>query len=105
MKHYFKALMLALQFLTRIPIPVTVQPDEHSARRSLALFPLVGWLIGGILYCLCIMIMLPGKFSPFTVAVILVAAETMLTGAFHLDGLADTFDAFFSTAASALWGL
>jgi adenosylcobinamide-GDP ribazoletransferase len=101
MKHYFKAFILALQFLTRFPVPVDVEPDEELARCSLALFPLVGWLIGGILYCLCIMVMLPGKFSPFTVAVILVAAETMLTGAFHLDGLADTFDAFFSTAQTA----
>ncbi len=42
--------------------------------------------------------MLPGKFSPLTIAVLLVAAETLITGAFHLDGLADTFDAFFSTA-------
>jgi adenosylcobinamide-GDP ribazoletransferase len=98
MKSYFKALLLAIQFLTRIPVPVDIQPDEQLARRSLVMFPLVGWLIGGILYCLCIFIMLPGKFSPLTVAVILVAFETLITGAFHLDGLADTFDAFFSTA-------
>ena len=98
MKQYFKALLLAIQFLTRIPVPVDIQPDEQLARRSLVMFPLVGWLIGGILYLLCIIIMLPGRFSPITVAVILVAVETLITGAFHLDGLADTFDAFFSTA-------
>jgi adenosylcobinamide-GDP ribazoletransferase len=98
MKQYLNAFLLALQFLTRLPVPVDVVPDVQLAQRSLAMFPLVGWLIGGILYCLCIMVMLPGKFSPFSIAVMLVAAETMLTGAFHLDGLADTFDAFFSTA-------
>ena len=98
MKPYFKALILAIQFLTRIPVPADIQPDEQLARRSLVMFPLVGWLIGGILYLLCIFITLPGKFSPLTVAVILVTVETLITGAFHLDGLADTFDAFFSTA-------
>jgi adenosylcobinamide-GDP ribazoletransferase len=97
MKTFFKALIFAVQFLTRIPIPVAVQPQERIARCSLALFPLAGWLIGGILYFLCIALMLPGRFSPLTVAVFIVAAEALITGAFHLDGLADTFDAFFST--------
>jgi adenosylcobinamide-GDP ribazoletransferase len=98
MNQYFKALLLAIQFLTRIPVPVDIEPDQQLTRRSLYMFPLVGWLIGGILYLLCIFIMMPGKFSPLTVAVILVTVETLITGAFHLDGLADTFDAFFSTA-------
>ncbi len=92
-----KSFIFAIQFLTRIPLAADIAPDEKLARRSLALFPLVGWLIGGILYCLCVLIMLPGKLAPVTVAALLVAAETFLTGAFHLDGLTDTFDAFFST--------
>lgn len=100
MKSFFKAFIFAVQFLTRIPIPVVMQPDKRIASCCLALFPLVGWLIGAILYSLCIILLLPGKFSPLTVAVFIVAAETMLTGAFHLDGLADSFDAFFSTAKS-----
>jgi adenosylcobinamide-GDP ribazoletransferase len=98
MKTFFKAFIFAIQFLTRIPIPVVVAPDERIARCSLIVFPFVGWLIGGILYSLCALILLAGTFSPLTIAVILVTAETLLTGAFHLDGLADSFDAFFSTA-------
>jgi adenosylcobinamide-GDP ribazoletransferase len=98
MKTFYKALIFAIQFLTRIPIPVIVKPDERIARCSLILFPVVGWLVGGILYGLCTFILLAGSFSPLTIAVILVTAETLLTGAFHLDGLADSCDAFFSTA-------
>jgi len=98
MKTFFKGLIFAIQFLTRIPIPLVVAPDERIARYGLILFPFVGWLIGGILYSLCALILLAGTFNPLTIAVILVTAETLLTGAFHLDGLADTFDAFFSTA-------
>ncbi len=98
MKTFYKAFIFAIQFLTRIPIPVDMEPDERIARCSLILFPFVGWLIGGLLCSLCALILLAGTFSPLTIAVILVTVETILTGAFHLDGLADTFDAFFSTA-------
>ncbi|MBN2108025.1 MAG: adenosylcobinamide-GDP ribazoletransferase [Deltaproteobacteria bacterium] len=98
MKTFFKALIFAIQFLTRIPIPVAVEPDGRIARYGLILFPCVGWLIGGMLYSLCALMLLAGTLSPLTIAVLLVTAETLLTGAFHLDGLADTFDAFFSTA-------
>ena len=100
MKNFMKAFIFAVQFLTRIPVPGFVEPDELLARRSLVLFPLVGWMIGGMLYCLCIILMLPGRLSPLTVSVFLVTIETLITGAFHLDGLADTFDAFFSTATT-----
>jgi adenosylcobinamide-GDP ribazoletransferase len=36
-------------------------------------------------------------FNGFTIAVIIVTIETIITGAFHLDGLADTFDALLSS--------
>ncbi len=36
-----------------------------------------------------------------TAAVIVVAIETLITGAFHLDGLADTFDALLSPGTTA----
>lgn len=98
MKHYAAAFRFAVGFLTRIPAGPVAEPDGNLARRSLALFPLVGWLIGVMLYGLCSLLMLTGRFSPFTAALILVAAETLLTGAFHLDGLADTHDGFYSTA-------
>lgn len=98
MKQTLNAFLFAVQFLTRIPVPVSLEPDEQLARRSLALFPLAGWLIGTILYSVCVLIMLPGRFSPLTVAVVIVAVEAIITGAFHLDGLADTFDAFLSPA-------
>lgn len=98
MKRLLQAFIFAVQFLTRIPIRAGIDADEQLARLSLSLFPLVGWLVGGMLYCLCIILMLTGSLSPLTVAVFIVAAETVLTGAFHLDGLADSFDAFLSPA-------
>ena len=99
MKTFFKAFIFAIQFLTRIPVPVVVEPDGRIARCSLALFPLCGLAdrrhtLQPVRSYAC----WPGTFSPLTIAVMIVAAETLLTGAFHLDGLADTFDAFFSTA-------
>jgi adenosylcobinamide-GDP ribazoletransferase len=39
-------------------------------------------------------------FNAFTIAVIIVTIETIITGAFHLDGLADTFDALLSSGTT-----
>ena len=100
MKDLFHAYILAVQFLTRIPVPVSVEPNESTARRALMFFPLVGWLLGLLLFCLWWLIDLSGISSAFTAAAIIITAETILTGAFHLDGLADTFDAFLSSGTT-----
>ena len=83
--------LLALQFLTRLPI--ALKDDEFSPERlesSTRYYPLVGLLIGSfaaLVYYLCTLA-LP---APLPV-LISTAASLLLTGAFHEDGLADTFD-------------
>jgi len=100
MKNLLHAAILAVQFLTRIPVPVSVEPEESTTGKALVLFPLVGWLLGSLLFALWWLLNASGKFNPFTASVIIVTAETILTGAFHLDGLADTFDALLSPGTS-----
>ena len=80
-------LKVALAFLTRIPIN---HGPQISLRRSAALFPLVGaliGLIGGLVFYVSSAI-LPPLVSASTSILVTVA----ITGAFHLDGLADICD-------------
>ncbi len=82
-------LRTAIGFLTRVPITT---PDEVVLARAAPWFPFVGLLIG--LAQGLILLGLRTVIPPLPAAVLTVAAATMITGAFHHDGLADMADAF-----------
>ncbi len=83
------ALWIAIGFLTTLPVPThDLAPD--AMRRAAPWFPLVGLGIGALL---------AGAawaagwlFPPAVTAVLVVALWAALTGALHLDGLADCGD-------------
>jgi adenosylcobinamide-GDP ribazoletransferase len=81
----------AVAFLTRVPVGRWVTLDADDVSRGGALFPLVGAGIGAVVGGLTDA--LAGPFTPALGAVIGVAAGAALTGALHLDALADTADA------------
>ncbi|HWP12162.1 MAG TPA: adenosylcobinamide-GDP ribazoletransferase [Ramlibacter sp.] len=94
-----RALVLALQYFTRVPVPAAVARwtgfDAGLQRASLAHFPAVGLLVAavGIVCYWAAATMLPrGGFAPLLAAVVSTAATIALTGALHEDGLADTVD-------------
>jgi len=83
--------LLALVFLTRLPIKLPCSPPEGATARMMAWFPLAGAVVGAIgavVYALLHW----GGASPIVAAVVAVAAMVFTTGAMHEDGLADTFD-------------
>ncbi len=84
-----RQILVAISFLTRLPagnIACTAMDVGRAARW----FPLVGALLGAI-YIAVLKLLSP--FLPALVtAVLLVAIDALLTGAMHLDGLADTAD-------------
>lgn len=82
--------LIALQFLTIIPIPCDTRCQKEDLGRASALFPLAGLTIGGLL--LGLNWLLAPWFPRSLVAALLVTAMAALTGALHLDGLADTAD-------------
>ncbi len=86
-----RSLKLALQFLTILPLKVSGEVPPAALRRSLAWFPLVGLLIGGVLATLQ-QHAWPGAPARLS-CLLLVVAGLLLTGALHLDGLADVADA------------
>lgn len=83
---------LALVFLTRLPLPLWFQPQPADWGRSALYFPAVGLLIGGLLAV--VHALLPTAAAPALSAALLLTVWTGLTGALHLDGLADVADAW-----------
>jgi adenosylcobinamide-GDP ribazoletransferase len=80
----------ALSFLTRVPIGRWITLDAADVARGGAFFPLVGAGIGAVVGGLAHVLVDP--LTPALAATCGVAAGLLLTGALHLDGLADTFD-------------
>jgi len=89
------ALLIAIQTLTRIPLPMLeARVDSRTLARSALFYPLVGAMLGlmGLAVYGLLNLVLPQSI----VALALVAFWALLTGGLHEDGLADTFDAFGS---------
>ena len=87
----WRPLVLALQFLTRFPVPAITAANDRDRGRSVLWYPLVGLLIGLAL------IVLSGAIDTTPVvlrAALLLAAWVFVTGGLHLDGLADSADAW-----------
>ncbi|MDH4562470.1 adenosylcobinamide-GDP ribazoletransferase [Pseudomonas sp. BN411] len=84
-------LLIALQFLTRLPVRLPGMPEPRQIGRSLLWYPLVGVLIGALL--LAGAWLLDGRPVLLSSALLL-ALWVGLSGGLHLDGLADTADAW-----------
>jgi adenosylcobinamide-GDP ribazoletransferase len=84
--------LAAIAFLTRIPVPSRFAFDGKDVGRATLFFPLVGALIGALAVGLRY-ILFPTLPAPLA-ATLVVAAGALLTGALHLDGLADMTDGF-----------
>ena len=85
-----RGLILALGFLTRLPLPVLrdFQPAEFS--RALVWFPAAGLVVGA---AVALAAALGAVLDPWLGALAGVAMWAWITSGLHLDGLADTADA------------
>ncbi|NBA97774.1 adenosylcobinamide-GDP ribazoletransferase [Pseudomonas sp. R5(2019)] len=82
---------IALQFLGSLPVRLPGMPAPEQMGRSLLWYPAVGLLFGCVL--LALNAVLAG--APLLLhAALLLAAWVLLSGALHLDGLADSADAW-----------
>jgi adenosylcobinamide-GDP ribazoletransferase len=82
-----KGLIIATQFLTRLPLP-SVAMDDDAFARSMRWFPAVGLLIG--------LFLMGGALAisdDWIAALAVLLLWIGITGALHIDGLADLADA------------
>ena len=93
MPEPLRLLLVALRFMTRLPLP-RVEFREGDLRRASALFPLVGAVVAGI--GIGVRAALEPLWGGSVATVGALAAMIVVTGALHEDGLADTAD--------GLWG-
>ncbi|MDX5982695.1 adenosylcobinamide-GDP ribazoletransferase [Sphingomonas echinoides] len=85
-----KSVLLAIQFLTRLPTP-QVQATERDFARSMRWFPAVGLIIGALVAGGA---WLGAQLDGWVAALAAVAVWVGVTGALHLDGLADLADGY-----------
>jgi adenosylcobinamide-GDP ribazoletransferase len=90
-----KAALAALQFLTVLPLPRSLDVGERALGQSVWFFTLVGLGIGAAIAG--IDHLWAGYVPPLPAAVLVTILLLMASGGLHIDGLADTADGFFSS--------
>ncbi|WP_024617508.1 adenosylcobinamide-GDP ribazoletransferase [Pseudomonas kilonensis] len=82
---------IALQFLSSLPVRLPGMPEPEQLGRSLLFYPVVGLLFGVLLWLLNALLL----GTPLLLhAALLLSAWVLLSGGLHLDGLADSADAW-----------
>lgn len=85
------AFWLAVQFLTRLPVPAGPENTEEDQGRALLFYPVVGLVIGTLL---SFAQQLFSGADHLLAAALVLAVWVLVTGGLHLDGLADSADAW-----------
>lgn len=91
-----KGILLAFQFFTVFPIKKELPLGKKEVTMMYCTLPFIGGIIGTIVAAAYLLSTDLLGFGSFLTAVLLVAIGFALTGGLHLDGWADTADAFFS---------
>ena len=80
----------AIQFLTRLRVPVLHNFQPSWLNNAVAYFPAVGMLVGGIS---ALVLVMAAVIWPYPIpAILAIFAGVIVTGALHEDGLADSVD-------------
>jgi len=82
---------LAVSFLTRLPVPNLGSLQAPDFGRAALYYPVVGLLLG---FLLCLPVWLFSGADSFLLAAIITVLWAALTGGLHLDGVADSADAW-----------
>src|ERR1019366_7911728 len=85
--------MVALQFLTIAPPVIRRLFTPQEMGRAVGFFPIVGLILGGLLFGLDETLRL--LWPPGISAALVLLAWVLLTGALHMDGFLDTCDGLF----------
>ncbi|MCF6436093.1 adenosylcobinamide-GDP ribazoletransferase [Pseudoalteromonas sp. MMG022] len=86
------AFLLAVVFLTRLPVPIKDKVDDSQLNQASGYFSLVGLLVGLLLAF--IYLLLQSILTAEVAVILTLATGIFVTGAFHEDGFADVWDGF-----------
>jgi adenosylcobinamide-GDP ribazoletransferase len=89
----FASVLVAMRFLTRLPVPFVRTIDPPPLDQAMGMFPVAGALVGAVTALIvigCDRLGLP----PFFSAAVAIGLTAAVTGALHEDGLADVADGF-----------
>lgn len=89
--NQWQSFLIALQFLTIIPVKLSEPVDKRNNGQSLLYYPLVGFIIASIMM---LTVWLLNNQSASVIAVVSLLVWIVLTGGLHIDGLADSADAW-----------
>lgn len=92
MKKEWKIFLTAVMFLTRIPVPRTMDHNPVYLQKSPKYFPVIGWIVGGT--CALVFLVFSRYISTDIGILASMIAGFLLTGALHEDGFADVCDGF-----------
>jgi adenosylcobinamide-GDP ribazoletransferase len=92
-KDWLEDLLVAVAFLTRVPMPHPHGATPPNFARAHRAFPLVGAAIGAVIGVADLLMLALGLPS-LAAAALALGAGALLTGALHEDGLADVADGF-----------
>ncbi|WP_269620130.1 adenosylcobinamide-GDP ribazoletransferase [Zhongshania sp. BJYM1] len=93
LQREWQVFLLAVGFLTRIPVPADPDFSEEKLNGASRYFPLVGLIVAGV--SALVFVAVAALFTNTLIAVLLsMVASILLTGAFHEDGFADSCDGF-----------
>ncbi len=91
-----RRILVAIQFLTSIPVRIKGEITDRDLAGSMAYFPLVGLLAGAILALSYNILVL--FFPHAAVCAFIMIINVVICGGLHIDGFIDTFDAIASGA-------
>jgi adenosylcobinamide-GDP ribazoletransferase len=98
-ENFFVPCLMAIALLTRLPVTRFLPQNwrDKSLGQSALWYPFVGLLLGFLLTV--VVMFLPAQTAPIIIAILIVTLWVLLTGALHLDGLADCVDAMYAAHA------
>ncbi|MDN5708100.1 MAG: adenosylcobinamide-GDP ribazoletransferase [Planococcus sp. (in: firmicutes)] len=89
-------LLLAFQFFSSIPVHKEISMKKPQVTAMYSLLPMVGLVIGAMASVVIWLMQETTDIGPLMIAFLLASLLCAITGGLHLDGLADTGDAYFS---------
>lgn len=87
-------ILIAIGFLTKLPIPKSLKFTPLKLSLGLVYGPIIGLLVGALLVVVKLLSSI--YFPSFIVSAFVLVAYIYLTGGLHIDGLGDLGDAIFS---------